>query len=264
MAKKVFIGVGHGGSDPGAVANGFKEKDLNLAIATKCAAELKRHGVEVLMSRTRDENDTLDEEIRECNAFDPDLAVDFHNNAGGGDGAEAFYQHKIAASKTLALYILEEVEKAGQNSRGAKTKLWNGADYFGFLREINAVAAIVEFAFVDNKNDIKIIDTKAEQEAMGTAAAKAILRYLGIAYTTTKVKGEKTVNITLNELKKGSKGEQVKTIQRLLANMGYSTSSIDGDFGAKTDAGVRAYQKANKLTVDGIVGGNTWNKLLKG
>ena len=29
MGKKVFIGVGHGGSDPGAVKNGFKEKDLN-------------------------------------------------------------------------------------------------------------------------------------------------------------------------------------------------------------------------------------------
>ena len=36
MAKKVFIGVGHGGSDPGAVANGFREKDLNLAIALAC------------------------------------------------------------------------------------------------------------------------------------------------------------------------------------------------------------------------------------
>ena len=31
--SKVFIGVGHGGADPGAVANGFKEKDLNLVIA---------------------------------------------------------------------------------------------------------------------------------------------------------------------------------------------------------------------------------------
>ncbi|MBQ8474152.1 MAG: N-acetylmuramoyl-L-alanine amidase [Clostridia bacterium] len=261
--SKVFIGVGHGGSDPGAVANGFKEKDLNLAIATKCAEELRRHSVNVLMSRTKDENDTLDEEIAEANEFAPDLAVDFHNNAGGGDGAEAFYQHKSTESKELALSILEEVEKTGQNSRGAKIKLWGELDYFGFLREINCVAAIVEFAFIDNRKDMNIIDTKAEQEAMGIAAAKGILRKLGLDYIPIS-KEERTVNITLKELKKGSRGEQVKTVQRLLAYMGYSKSSIDGDFGANTDAGVRAYQKAMGLTVDGVVGGNTWNKLLRG
>lgn len=33
---KVFIGVGHGGSDPGAVSNNTKEKDLNLSIALAC------------------------------------------------------------------------------------------------------------------------------------------------------------------------------------------------------------------------------------
>lgn len=82
MAKKVFIGVGHGGSDPGAVANGFEEADLNLAIATATRDELVRHGVNVLMSRTKDEDDALDDEIKECNAFKPDLAIDIHNNAG--------------------------------------------------------------------------------------------------------------------------------------------------------------------------------------
>lgn len=79
---KVFISAGHGGSDPGAVTNGVKEKDLNLSIALACRDELKRHGVEVRMSRTKDENDPLSEEIRECNAYDPDLAVSIHNNAG--------------------------------------------------------------------------------------------------------------------------------------------------------------------------------------
>ena len=62
MSKKVFLGIGHGGSDPGAVANGFEEKDLNLAIGLACRGELERHGVQVLMSRTKDENDPLAEE----------------------------------------------------------------------------------------------------------------------------------------------------------------------------------------------------------
>ena len=68
---KVFLGVGHGGSDPGASANGFKEKDLNLSIALACRDELVRHGVNVKMSRQQDENDPLTEEIKECNAFGP-------------------------------------------------------------------------------------------------------------------------------------------------------------------------------------------------
>ena len=82
MASKVFIGVGHGGSDPGAVANGFHESNLNLSIALACQDELARHGVLTKISRTKDENDPLSEEIKECNAYDPDLAVEIHNNAG--------------------------------------------------------------------------------------------------------------------------------------------------------------------------------------
>lgn len=182
MAKKVFLGVGHGGSDPGAVSNGFKEKDLNLAIALACQSELARHGVLTKMSRTKDENDALSEEIKECNAYNPDLAVDIHNNAGGGDGAEAICSINGGKGKILAENILAEIVKLGQNSRGVKTrKNSSGKDYFGFIRQIKAPSVIVECAFVDNKTDMKIIDTKAEQAAMGVAIAKGILKTLGIS-----------------------------------------------------------------------------------
>lgn len=183
MAKKVFIGVGHGGSDPGAAANGLKEKNLNLAIALACQEELARHGVLTKMSRKKDENDTLSEEIKECNAYKPDLAVDIHNNAGGGDGAEVLHTINGGTGKTLAKNILDEIVKIGQNSRGTKTKKnSSGKDYFGFIRQTTCPAVIVECAFVDNKNDVKIIDTKAEQTAMGVAIAKGILKTLKIAY----------------------------------------------------------------------------------
>ena len=184
---KVFIGVGHGGSDPGAVANNIKEKDLNLSIAKACRDELVRHGVEVKMSRAKDENDPLSEEIRECNDFSPDLAVDIHNNAGGGDGAEAFYHYGGGKSKTLAENILSEVVKVGQNSRGAKIrKNSQGKDYYGFIRETSAPAVIVECAFVDNASDLKILATESDRKAMGEAIAKGLLKTLGIEY-----KGEK-------------------------------------------------------------------------
>ncbi len=183
--SKVFIGVGHGGSDSGAVANNFKEKDLNLKIALACKNYLTQYGVEVKMSRTKDENDPLSEEIRECNKFSPDLAVDIHNNAGGGDGAEVFHHYGGGTGKTLAINILDEIIKTGQNSRGAKTrKNAAGRDYYGFIREITAPAVIVECAFVDNKNDIKIIDTAAEQKKMGIAIAKGILKTLKIPEIT--------------------------------------------------------------------------------
>jgi N-acetylmuramoyl-L-alanine amidase len=183
MAKKVFIGVGHGGSDPGAAANGLKEKDLNLAIALACQDELARHGVLTKMSRKKDENDPLTDEIKECNAYAPDLAVDVHSNAGGGDGAEVYHSIYGGTGKTLAKNILAEIVELGQNSRGVKTKKnSSGSDYFGFSRQTKAPAVIVECAFVDNKKDIKIIDTKAEQKAMGVAIAKGILKTLGIAW----------------------------------------------------------------------------------
>ncbi len=199
MAKKVFIGVGHGGGDPGAVALGREEADLNLAIALKCRDELERHGVSVKMSRTKDENDTLTEEIRECNAFNPDLAIDIHNNAGGGDGVEAYYHFGGGLSKTLATNVLDEIVKIGQNSRGAKTRTYNGADYYGFIRETKAPAVIVECAFVDNATDIKIIDTTAEQQTMGVAVAKGILKTLGIAYKAESAKSTSaTVTLAVN------------------------------------------------------------------
>ena len=179
---KVFISVGHGGSDVGAVANGVKEKDLNLSIAMACRDELKRHGVEVKMSREKDENDPLSEEIRECNAYAPDLAVSIHNNAGGGDGAEVFHHHGGGKGKTLAENILAEIVKVGQNSRGAKVrKNSQGKDYYGFIRETSAPAVIVECAFVDNASDLEILATEGKRKSMGEAIAKGILKTLGVA-----------------------------------------------------------------------------------
>lgn len=75
-----------------------------------------------------------------------------------------------------------------------------------------------------------------------------------------------TVDITMDVLKKGSLGTEVKTLQRLLMSYGYSMSpyGVDGDFGSLTDKRVREYQKKQGLDVDGVVGKQTWTKLLKG
>lgn len=55
----------------------------------------------------------------------------------------------------------------------------------------------------------------------------------------------------------GSTGDEVKQIQTKLKNWGYYTGNVDGIFGSKTFEAVKKFQKANGLTVDGIVGEKT-------
>lgn len=227
--KKVFIGVGHGGKDSGAVANGFKEKDLNLDIAKECALELQRHGVTVLLSRSGDEDDSLQDEINECNKFNPDLAIDIHNNAGGGDGVEAFYHYGGGLSKTLANNVISEIVSIGQNSRGAKTKKnVFGKDYYGFIRETKAPSIIVETAFLDSK-DIEIIDTLAERKTMGIAIAKGILKTLGIEYIAKPIQNTADQK-TIYRVQVGAysvKANAEKMLKQLKA-AGYSAIIVEG------------------------------------
>lgn len=180
--SKVFIGVGHGGSDAGAVGNGLKEKDVNLSIALHLRSELQRHGVTVGISRTVDEDDTTSEEVKECNAFGPDYAVDIHTNAGGGMGFEAYHTLGGGKGKVLAQNIEAAVIAAGYKSRGLKTKANSaGKDYFGFIRQTNCPAVILECAFIDSA-DYQNINTEEKRKAFAVAYAKGILKTLGIAY----------------------------------------------------------------------------------
>ena len=73
----------------------------------------------------------------------------------------------------------------------------------------------------------------------------------------------KTVTVELPMLRNGSKGGAVKTIQRLLIELGYNPGTADGDFGPRTEGAVKEFQRRNSLGADGIVGQQTWNKMLK-
>ncbi|MCL2083783.1 MAG: peptidoglycan-binding protein [Oscillospiraceae bacterium] len=61
-------------------------------------------------------------------------------------------------------------------------------------------------------------------------------------------------------LKKGARGEDVKTLQRALTKAGFILD-IDGSFGPLTDRSVRLFQRTKDLAVDGSVGPKTWNAL---
>lgn len=174
---KVFLSAGHGGSDPGAVAYGLKEKDINLQILLACKAELERHGLSVVCSRTTDADDPVQEEARKANGSGAELAVSFHTNAGKADGSETFYYTSSMPGKTLAYLCEKYVKEIGQNSRGVKA-----TNTLYFLRKTTMPAVLCECAFIDNDIDNNIVDTITEQKKFGIAYAKAILEYLAIAY----------------------------------------------------------------------------------
>lgn len=177
MAKKVFLSAGHGGSDPGACAYGLKEKDINLQTMLACQAELVRHGVTVICSRTTDEYDPVQQEVAEAIACNCDLAASFHANAGRGDGFEAFCNTANPDGVKICKLAEKYVKGLGQNSRGVK----DGTHLY-FIRKTPMTSVLFESFFVDNDTDNNIGDTVAEQKAFGVAYAKAILEYLGIAY----------------------------------------------------------------------------------
>ena len=60
-----------------------------------------------------------------------------------------------------------------------------------------------------------------------------------------------------------SRGSYVLIAQDCLNTLGYRTGGLDGVFGAQTLNAVKSYQRKEGLTVDGIVGCNTWRSLLE-
>lgn len=67
--------------------------------------------------------------------------------------------------------------------------------------------------------------------------------------------------LSWSNLRQGDTGRDVYTLQYLLRHRGYSLS-VDGDFGPGTNSAVRSFQSSRGLTVDGVVGGNTWEALI--
>ena len=82
----------------------------------------------------------------------------------------------------------------------------------------------------------------------------AVLEYIaGLAAT-----------VSTRPLRRGSRNEAVRVLQRKLGELGFDAGTPDGIFGRLTTRAVRRYQRLNNLTVDGIVGPATWAILMRG
>lgn len=80
--RRVVIDAGHGGHDTGAIGKkGTREKDVSLAIAQKLAAELRKHGLEVLLTRDDDRFIRLEDRARMANEARGDLFISVHCNS---------------------------------------------------------------------------------------------------------------------------------------------------------------------------------------
>lgn len=272
MAKRVYVGIGHGGYDSGAVGNGFKEKDLTLSIGKYCNERLKQYGIETKISRTTDCDSSINSKVAASNAFKADVCMDIHINAGGGDGSEVYYSHVSAPGKKLAQSIVDATLAIRQNTRGIKTRVDDdGTDYFGMIRMTDAPAVLVECAFIDNATDIQIINTEAKRKVFGYAIADGVAKYLGVKLPTAKpttpskptaaaVKIE-APNLSVY-LKEGDKSLAVYSYKQLLALLkakGKIAQGVDNNeiFGAGTTTATKQVQKAAGITVDGLAGPQT-------
>lgn len=88
--KGIVIDPGHGGSDPGAVANNIKEKDYTLLISKYMYDRFKELGVPVKLTRDNDTTLSPKERTARVKDFYGDgkdvIVISNHLNAGGGDG----------------------------------------------------------------------------------------------------------------------------------------------------------------------------------
>ena len=108
---------------------------------------------------------------------------------------------------------------------------------------------------------------KSVKKGLAVAAACLTLAFLAPAVNkavqTAKAETETTAELVSMAavLRQGSKGSEVKEVQRRLKLWGYYNGSVDGVFGAGTRSAVIAFQKKNGLTADGVVGKATYKAL---
>ncbi len=217
--KKVVIDAGHGGDDPGTIANGITEKDYTLKISNYIHNRLDEMGVPNEMSRTSDVTLSASDRPKKIQSFYGNgsdvLVVSNHINAGSGDGAEIIYA--LRNNDKFAKKLATEFENAGQSVRKYYQRRLpsNPAkDYYYIMRDTpNNETVIVEYGFADTISDANLI--KNDWEKLAEAVTKAIIEYAGGKYVAPLGSNYYTVKsgdslwsisrkfgVTVNDLKK--------------------------------------------------------------
>lgn len=197
---KVIIDAGHGGSDPGAVAFGTYEKDLNIAFAQKLADNLAKKGYEVDSSLINDINYGSTELTSLIVQSGAKLCISCHNNAANGSARGLEVIHSIYSDGALAKEIINKVAKTGYIVRTAYSRasyVYSDADYYFIIRETypDVETIIVEFGFMDNSEDFNLLTSEEWQNTLTSAVADAVSSYLPLpAEVKTPIMGEAIVS----------------------------------------------------------------------
>lgn len=237
-------------------------------IAEACKMELVRAGFEV---RVQHEG-TMRSKIAAADAWGADLYVCIHTNAANG---------QVTGTRIFCYNTTGEGYKASQCVFNVLAPLTPGksenisvADYTEIVGPA-APTVYVECEFHDNTAAAKWIVEHTDD--IGRAIAQGVCNYFGADQTPTETPAtgnnndnnndnEEVINVELRMLRRGMEGNDVRAAMILMKDKGYYPDKIwDGDklFGPKMEAGLRKMQAEHNLGVDGILGSNSWNFLLK-
>jgi N-acetylmuramoyl-L-alanine amidase len=177
---KFVIDPGHGGHDPGAVANGLREKDLTLKIAlyTRDYINELYEGVVVYLTREEDDFISLSERAEFANRLNADYFCSIHINAGKGKGFESFIYSGsyISKSKTQALRnVLHDtiISETGFVDRGRKEA------NLAVLRLTRMPAVLTENGFIDNPSDAAFLKSDSNLRKIALAHAHGFAKAFG-------------------------------------------------------------------------------------
>ena len=272
--KKVVIDAGHGGDDPGTIANGITEKDYTLKISNYIHNRLDEMGVPNEMSRTSDVMLSASDRPKKIQSFYGNgsdvLVVSNHINAGGGDGAEIIYA--LRNNDKFAKKLATEFENAGQSVRKYYQRRLpsNPAkDYYYIMRDTpNNETVIVEYGFADTISDANLI--KNDWEKLAEAVTKAIVEYAGGKYVAPLDSNYYTVKsgdslwsisrkfgVTVNDLKKvNNLSSNLLSIGQNLIIPGKKNNTSSNEYVVKSGDSLYSISRKYGVSVDELMSVN--------
>lgn len=176
--KLIVIDPGHGGKDPGAIGNRYKEKDLNLELAYKIKEALINKGYVVLMTRTTDTYIDLNERAAFANSYGADLLISVHHNSFSNttSGVEVIYNSKTvnaAKSKEIATAVSANIASSvGLKDRGHKDQKLIVSS------RANMPTILVEAGFISNPKEEAYVSQSSIQEKIAKSLANTIYQYI--------------------------------------------------------------------------------------
>lgn len=234
------------------------ENEFNRAAKNKFIEACMRQDFSVYDVKPELQDISINERIKRINSQNLTLLVTFAYNAYGdsfnnASGIETFYSPqnpKATQSRNLAENLYNElIQGTQQTGRGVKTL------NVGVLSNVNCTSSLIEAGFMTNLREAKLMINPLFQTEVGEEACHGVCNFLGVNY----IPRNNLNNYPL--LRNGSQGNFVYLLQFILNQYGYNLS-VDGIFGTRTLNAVRDFQRNNSLSVDGLVGNNTWKTLL--